>query len=81
MAARWPRALCAVATASGRRAFSARPEAAMDALLRARLAATHVEVKDVSGGCGSFYNVTVVSPQFEGLPMIRQHRRVSGLLC
>lgn len=57
-------------------AAAPRPEAAMAALLRERLAATHVDVKDVSGGCGSFYNVTVVSPRFEGMPMIRQHRRV-----
>lgn len=68
-----------VAGAAPRRALSAAaasPEAKMTALLREKLAATHVEVKDVSGGCGSFYTVTVVSPRFEGLSPIKQHRCV-----
>ena len=67
------------ASAASRRALSAAaasPEAKMSALLRDKLGATHVEVKDVSGGCGSFYIVTVVSPRFEGLSPIKQHRCV-----
>lgn len=48
----------------------------MSHLLTTSLQATHVDVKDVSGGCGSFYNVTVVSPQFEGLSPIKQHKWV-----
>lgn len=51
-------------------------EAKMTRLLTDRLAAEFVEVKDVSGGCGSFYTVTVVSARFEGLSMIKQHRLV-----
>jgi hypothetical protein len=46
----------------------------MSSLLRDRLGASHVEVQDVSGGCGSFYTVLVVSPRFEGLSVIKQHR-------
>jgi acid stress-induced BolA-like protein IbaG/YrbA len=48
----------------------------MAAVLRAKLGAEVVEVKDVSGGCGSFYTVLVVAPQFEGMPTMKQHRCV-----
>lgn len=49
-------------------------------VLRERLAAAHVEIKDVSGGCGSFYTVVVVSPQFDGITTIKQHRLVNEAL-
>ena len=42
--------------------------------LREVVAATHVEVEDISGGCGSMYRVMVVSPEFEGLALVKQHR-------
>ena len=32
------------------------------------------EVKDVSGGCGSSFEVLVVSSQFEGKPLLQRHR-------
>lgn len=36
-----------------------------------------VKVIDSSGGCGDFFQVLVVSPKFEGLTMIKQHRMVN----
>lgn len=39
--------------------------------------ASDVEVTDVSGGCGSMYNIKVVSSQFEGKSRVIQHRMVN----
>lgn len=38
-------------------------------------------VVDVSGGCGSMYRVEVVSPQFDGMNMVKQHRLVQSVLA
>ncbi|ORZ28675.1 bola protein [Lobosporangium transversale] len=37
-------------------------------------------VEDISGGCGSMYQVEVVSPEFKGLTMVKQHRLVNEAL-
>lgn len=52
----------------------------MAALLKEKLQAERVEVRDVSGGCGDFYQVTVVSPLFKGLTIVKQHRAVNEVL-
>lgn len=39
-----------------------------------------LDVKDVSGGCGSMFAITVESKAFKGLPMIKQHRLVNDAL-
>lgn len=39
-----------------------------------------VTVVDASGGCGSFYNITVASPVFAGKSLIQQHRIVNEVL-
>lgn len=52
----------------------------MAALLRERLDAVEVVVKDVSGGCGAFYDVLVVSPRFVGTTIVAQHRLVCSVL-
>lgn len=41
---------------------------------------TSVSVKDVSAGCGSFFQVEVVSPVFEGKGLVQQHRMVNEAL-
>mmetsp|Transcript_36 Transcript_36/g.125 ORF Transcript_36/g.125 Transcript_36/m.125 type:complete len:152 (-) Transcript_36:79-534(-) len=71
VAASWRRSLCASA---------ASPEQTMESMLRESLGATHVVVVDISGGCGSMYRVEVVSPQFEGVSMVKQHRMVNAVL-
>ncbi|GAA5983608.1 hypothetical protein JCM11641_007298 [Rhodosporidiobolus odoratus] len=40
-----------------------------------------VEVQDVSGGCGSFYAISIAHESFKGLSMIKQHRIVNELLA
>lgn len=49
--------------------------------LVSELEATHVELEDTSGGCGSFFRVKVVSPQFDGMSRIKQHRLVNDILA
>lgn len=39
-----------------------------------------LQVKDVSGGCGSMFAILVQSEKFKGIPMIKQHRLVNELL-
>lgn len=39
-----------------------------------------LDVKDVSGGCGSMFAISLESEQFKGLPMIKQHRLVNAAL-
>ncbi|KAK3058801.1 hypothetical protein LTR09_000366 [Extremus antarcticus] len=39
-----------------------------------------LEVQDVSGGCGSMYALDIVSDQFKGMPVIKQHRLVNKVL-
>lgn len=42
------------------------------------LTATHVEVQEFSGGT-DHYAVIVVSPAFEGVPLLKRHRMVMDL--
>jgi stress-induced morphogen len=49
-------------------------------LLQEHLQPTQLQVRDVSGGCGSMYALEVVSERFRGLPIIKQHRLVTGVL-
>jgi stress-induced morphogen len=42
--------------------------------------AERIDVEDRTGG-GDHFQVTVVSPEFDGLPLIDQHRRVNEALA
>ncbi|TKA61764.1 hypothetical protein B0A55_11461 [Friedmanniomyces simplex] len=48
--------------------------------LKSELQPTKLEVQDVSGGCGSMYALDIVSDQFKGMPVIKQHRLVNKVL-
>ncbi|KAI9510988.1 bola protein, partial [Russula earlei] len=37
-------------------------------------------VQDVSGGCGTFYAITIASAAFKGIPVVKQHRLVNEVL-
>ncbi|RHW73334.1 BolA-like protein [Trypanosoma brucei equiperdum] len=39
-----------------------------------------VKVVDVSGGCGSFFNITVTSAAFRDRSLVQQHRLVNEVL-
>ncbi|KAF2235821.1 bola-like protein [Viridothelium virens] len=49
-------------------------------MIKSKLHPTSLEVQDVSGGCGSMYALDIVSAQFKGLPVIKQHRMVNEVL-
>lgn len=49
--------------------------------LAAKLAPQELVVKDVSGGCGSMFAIKVVSGEFKGIPMVKQHRLVNEILA
>ena len=42
--------------------------------------ATDIAVVDISGGCGSMYEVYVESPDFKGIRLVKQHQMVSEAL-
>ncbi|GAA5998282.1 Bol2p [Rhodotorula paludigena] len=41
---------------------------------------THVQVFDISGGCGASYEVIIVSPSFAGKTTLKKHREVNDKL-
>uniref|UniRef100_A0A0B6Y4I8 BolA-like protein 3 n=2 Tax=Arion vulgaris TaxID=1028688 RepID=A0A0B6Y4I8_9EUPU len=43
--------------------------------------ATHIQVADISGGCGAMYQICVESPSFLGLKTVQQHRMVNEVLA
>ncbi|ETV96987.1 hypothetical protein H310_09835 [Aphanomyces invadans] len=69
-----------VATLAAVRSFATTAEESMRASLLKALDATHVQVDDISGGCGSMYKIEVVSPAFEGKSRVAQHRLVNEVI-
>ncbi|KAH7029009.1 bola protein [Microdochium trichocladiopsis] len=55
-------------------------ESTLSAALTERLEATHVQVTDMSGGCGQSFTSLIVSPQFRGLNSLKRHRAVNAAL-
>ncbi|CAL1590693.1 unnamed protein product [Knipowitschia caucasica] len=50
--------------------------------LTQELAAVHVDVEDTSPNrCAASYKVLIVSPQFEGKPLLQRHRMVNTCLA
>ncbi|KAL2865562.1 BolA family protein [Aspergillus lucknowensis] len=45
-----------------------------------QLQAEHVEIEDLSGGCGQAFQAVIVSPQFEKKTMLARHRLVNSVL-
>ncbi|KAE8356876.1 bola protein [Aspergillus coremiiformis] len=45
-----------------------------------QLQAQHVEIEDMSGGCGQAFQAVIVSPQFEKKTMLARHRLVNSVL-
>jgi len=48
--------------------------------LTAKFTPSRVQVQDVSGGCGTFYAITISSPAFQGLSTLKQHKLVTETL-
>ncbi|KAK4218348.1 protein BOLA2 [Rhypophila decipiens] len=55
-------------------------EASLTAALKERLKAVHVEVTDMSGGCGQSFTSLIVSPEFVGKNSLKRHRLVNAAL-
>ncbi|KAF4554531.1 BolA-like protein 2 [Elsinoe fawcettii] len=50
------------------------------ATLVERLNAVHVEIEDLSGGCGQMFEALIISPQFAKKTTLARHRLVNGVL-
>ncbi|KAJ4992632.1 BolA-like protein [Stagonosporopsis vannaccii] len=48
--------------------------------LETNLGATHVEIEDMSGGCGQMFEAIIVSPQFAKKTTLARHRLVNAAL-
>lgn len=48
----------------------------IESCLKEGLQASHIEIEDTSGGCGSSFKLLVVSDVFEGLKLLERQRRV-----
>ncbi|KZT54540.1 bola-like protein, partial [Calocera cornea HHB12733] len=48
--------------------------------LHEQFAPSRLDVEDVSGGCGTFYAITIQSAAFAGLGIVQQHRLVTKVL-
>jgi stress-induced morphogen len=48
--------------------------------LTSALDPSFLDLEDTSGGCGTFYRLVVASPSFDGLSLVKQHRRVKEVL-
>ncbi|KZF21869.1 bola-like protein [Xylona heveae TC161] len=48
--------------------------------LAQELEATHVQVDDLSGGCGQMFDAVIVSPKFAGQRLLGRNRTVNGVL-
>ena len=53
---------------------------AMKILLENQFSPTHLNIKDVSGGCGAFYHILIVSDKFAGKLTLARHRQVQTTL-
>ena len=48
--------------------------------LKEKLEASHVEISDLSGGCGQMFEAVIVSPQFTKKTTLTRHRLVNNTL-
>ncbi|ROT37947.1 bola-like protein [Sodiomyces alkalinus F11] len=55
-------------------------EASLKEAITERLNAIHVEITDMSGGCGQSFTSLIVSPQFEKQTSLKRHRLVNAAL-
>ncbi|CAI9109062.1 OLC1v1008799C1 [Oldenlandia corymbosa var. corymbosa] len=53
----------------------------VESSLTAKLSPSHLEVVDVSAGCGAKFTVEIVSEQFEGKRLLERHRMVNAALA
>mmetsp|Transcript_25645 Transcript_25645/g.24503 ORF Transcript_25645/g.24503 Transcript_25645/m.24503 type:complete len:97 (-) Transcript_25645:120-410(-) len=49
-------------------------------ILKLEFEPTFAEVKDVSGGCGAMFDISVESHKFKGKSLVAQHKMVTKVL-
>ncbi|KAJ1724884.1 hypothetical protein LPJ53_000882 [Coemansia erecta] len=53
----------------------------IESLIQTNIGDIHkIQIEDVSGGCGSMFNVMIVSDKFKGLMRLKQHKLVHQAL-
>ncbi|KAF5727691.1 hypothetical protein HS088_TW22G01388 [Tripterygium wilfordii] len=53
----------------------------VESTLTSKLNPSHLEVEDISGGCGTSFALEIVSEQFEGKRLLERHRLVNAALA
>ncbi|KAJ7047669.1 bola-like protein [Mycena alexandri] len=48
--------------------------------LKERFNPSQLEILDASGGCGTFFAITIASEAFKGISMVKQHQLVTQTL-
>ncbi|KAN0124206.1 BolA protein, partial [Russula decolorans] len=48
--------------------------------LSKRFQTSELLIQDVSGGCGTFFAITIASKAFKGMPVVEQHRLINKVL-
>jgi stress-induced morphogen len=48
--------------------------------LKSKMNIQHIDIEDMSGGCGQAFNAIIVSPDFEKKSLLQRHRLVNGAL-
>ncbi|GFQ93448.1 bolA-like protein 2 [Trichonephila clavata] len=48
--------------------------------IKKELETTYILVEDLSDGCGAKFNAIIVTPKFEGVPLLQRHRMVNEIL-
>jgi len=48
--------------------------------LKDALSPIHLEIDDISGGCGTSFSTVIVSEKFNGKPLLQRHRMVNSAL-
>jgi stress-induced morphogen len=48
--------------------------------LKGKMKIEHIEIEDMSGGCGQAFSAIIVSPDFEKKSLLQRHRLVNGAL-
>ncbi|KAI0637746.1 bola-like protein [Trametes polyzona] len=68
------------AYAAGQTKFATDGERVIHQKLTEKFKPTELHVEDVSGGCGTFYQIIIASDEFKGLPLVKQQRLVNQTL-
>ncbi|KAM5532401.1 hypothetical protein V8D89_013633 [Ganoderma adspersum] len=68
------------ATAAAHANFTTDGERLIHQKLTEKFKPSELRVEDVSGGCGTFYNIIIASEQFKGLTLVKQQRLVNQTL-